>query len=969
MPLAPAQRLRFLELKRKRALSGDAQPAAPKPYSQANPAPGAVLSPPLGDTPWYEMGDDYNADQARQAESRGEEFKPQYFSPHIPIPTNPEGMALTGQAVGRGAADLAGGVGDISTMVGTGINQLANMTGVPKAIFGRDLGPFTAAEPIGSDSIANSFSSAAESMGYPIQDPETLDPSSKRVYDMTRFASGAGMGGATAAARAGKATSTIGKAITEPYIEKPVRQIVQDTVAGAGAGLGVNTAQEVSPDSPIAQIAGALLGGGAASSGFNTATAPGRGVYNSSNVELPDGSFAKRKDVDSSSVVMRNVSSNPEEASRKIKASIADSNEGNLPKLTSGIASDDIGLGYAERQARVRDAVPFAEKDQAVRTGVSDSVSDLVDPDADITVPQTMARQSKESQLATARQGSAEALEKVGEAEQRGVNLERDTEALVAPTKGQRGKESVASEALDVETSGALAERTKIKNEGFEAAAGDKLVSAKPLADSVNKVEAEVNRLSLQGSGLPEGFVNRVRDLMKEPDTGLTDPSGRSLDVSGQMNVKDVAKIRGEIGDAISGARRAKNYEMADNLTVLKDDINKMIADIPEFDDAQKYYKDDYAPFFAQGKGKQWRDNKYKSEKGMGGDDPANTAKFFLESTPNAAKDLKKIVDIAPDPKAAEAAVEKYLAADLAHRLGEGASPQVIANWIGDRTDQLDQFPEIKKKFENLQVKAGSKQLEGDSLKIEIKQLSNEFKRAEKNIGETERRINRGTLGALINKDPDKYIKSILGGDDSLQKLDEVLKLVGGNERGKKGLKRAVTEHLLDVVTGTNVKLTDGEGGPISPSKMANYLKGHDKNLAKVYNPSEMNVLQRARRMLSAQGNLERRGIASGSDTAEKTAAKNLGTALETALRVKYGVLKAGGLMKTVRGAATLLPDSHMSRVDRLVSQAMLDPELAVHLLDAKPLTVGKTPWNNKLHGLLGVAAGGREVSDEDDSK
>lgn len=933
MPLSPQQELELLRLRKKKALST-------QQMNQVDTA-APVASQPV---------------------------QPEQVAQPAPKPVNYDNAAVITQSMNRGLADLAGTPVDLVTM---GLNALSGLTnaGADKVggLFDYDPPNIPAiTKPfLGSDSIADMASGAADMMGIATIDPATLKGGDKYLYNMGRFGAGAGAGGLGLASRAGKATTAVGQAMTEPYVANAGRQIVDDVIAGAGAGAGSTVAENVAPDSPMAQLFGALMGGGAASVGSRATEATVKAYpnrrYNNQEVRLPDGSTETRRTVKDAAALTQTIASDPKKASQNIKEASRAAEDAGMTKLTSGLAADDVGLGALEVGERTRNKVPYMERDQAIRTDITKSVDDLRDPNADIEAPQRFARQEFDRQIGEVTDKANIAQKRVSEAKQQQVNLDREKEALVSPITAQRGRSGEASKALDEQLDTTLNERTKIKNDAFDQAAGDKLVDAKPIADSVNKVEAELNELGVENTGLPADFVKKVRKVMTQ------DPESKMG--AGQMvNLKDVSRVRRDITSAIGRARKAGNYDLVDNLSTLKSDINKMVDETASFDEAQKYYREEYAPFFAQGYGRKYRDTVQRATERTDSADPAKIASIFLDGTPDAAGDLKRIVDIAPDKVAAESAVERYMAADLAYRIGDTPSPRVLSNWIKDRSAQLDQFPEVKKKFENLQKKLGSKEIQGDELEAQIDQLKNEFRRAEKDILVTTRRINKGVLGTLINKDPDKYVKSIMGADDRLKQIDDLNKMIGKNEQAKSGFKRAVTDYLIDTVTGTNVKMVDGGDGPIQYAQIAKVMKNNEDALSKVYSPSDMNALRRAQKMLASYGNLARKGVASGSDTAEKISHKGALTALETGLRVKYGVLKTGGIIRTLKGAAELLPDSRAAKADKLIAKAMLDPDVAVHLLDTPISEVGKPKWNKKLNLLIAGSAAVREDIDSDEN-
>lgn len=917
-------------------------------------------------------GDDVAFTSDRPAE-------PEFFAPGIPIPTNIEGLAFGGQAVGRGLADVAGAPGDLTNLGVNSINSLVNL-GLPDEY---ELDNNMKLLP-GGDDIAQAAGSVAQAFGYPLVDPSE----NNTMYNMIRFGAGGTVGGIVNAARAAQVAHSggpISKALTQAYVDRPARQVLDDTIAGVGAGAGVAGAEEVAPDTAIAPLIGALAGGMGASVGSRgieaSVRAPFKRAYNNQMVDV-GGQQMTRRDRNDAATVMQGLASNRGAASQNIKQMNEMADEAGMTRLTTGAASDDVGLSAAEVRQRTQNSVPFQERDQAIRTDISESVNALRDPNADIAAPQAAARAEADRLMTEAKDQATMSQQQMAQGKQDVVDVERETEALVEPVVSQRGLKGEASTALDRQIGpdeGVLAIRRKEKNRLFEEGAGDQEVSIEPIVESINKIEKNLSDLKGIGadSGLPGDFVNNVRKIMPKEGvvgTGVLDEAGNEITKtvnkggSGKAPLSDVLKVRRDITEATKKARSAGNFDLVDNLNALKRDINQQADSIMSLQDAQKYYREEYAPLLAQGYGKQYRDTVERTTDRTGKANPARIAKMFLEETRDAAADLKRIVDVAPDTKAANDAVERYMAADLARAIDAKATPRNIRNWISDRSAQLNQFPEIKQKFVDLQKGVTRQETKADSLKAKLEEYAGAMRAAEKNVTATERRINKGILGTLINKDPDRYIKSVMNSDNRLQQLDELKVLVRGNKEAEAGLKRAVTENLLDDVTGTNIKMTDNADGPVLYAQIARVMKKNEEALKKVYSPKEMNAIRRAQKMLSQYGNLNRRAI-TGSDTAEKLSlfSKEGRVALEAGLRAKFGVLKAGGIMRTLKGAAELLPDGRAARADRVVAQAFLDPEVAVHLLDTPVRQVGSPRWNAKLTRLLGASAAGRETTDQDE--
>jgi len=87
---------------------------------------------------------------------------------------------------------------------------------------------------------------------------------------------------------------------------------------------------------------------------------------------------------------------------------------------------------------------------------------------------------------------------------------------------------------------------------------------------------------------------------------------------------------------------------------------------------------------------------------------------------------------------------------------------------------------------------------------------------------------------------------------------------------------------------------------------------------------------------------------------------------LEVGLKSTHGILKGGGVLRTLKVAASFGADD-AAAANRLVTRMMSDPELAAHLLTREVKEVGTSAWNDKLARLLRRVEIGRELSSEHD--
>ena len=142
-------------------------------------------------------------------------------------------------------------------------------------------------EPFGgSASIGHGLSALGARVAEPAARPETL---AEYMGQGLGGAAGSLLPGAgivgTASRSASPVVSGSAQTISRPFISTPGRALATEAAAGAGAGVGMSVADQVAPDDPYAQMAGAMIGGGIAGIGPNLVA---RGVRSLPGVQLAE---------------------------------------------------------------------------------------------------------------------------------------------------------------------------------------------------------------------------------------------------------------------------------------------------------------------------------------------------------------------------------------------------------------------------------------------------------------------------------------------------------------------------------------------------------------------------------------------------------------------------------------------------------------------------------------------------------
>jgi hypothetical protein len=209
----------------------------------------------------------------------------------------------------------------------------------------------------------------------------------------------------------------------------------------------------------------------------------------------------------------------------------------------------------------------------------------------------------------------------------------------------------------------------------------------------------------------------------------------------------------------------------------------------------------------------------------------------------------------------------------------------------------------------------------------------------------------------IAGEDPRDVAKRVFGssryGTD--KEIDDITAIVSKDPAAARGWKAAVSEHMADKVTG--LTKIEGDTFRVELASLDRLFKSERGKLAKVYSPEEMNKLQQAHKLLEPLKNANIQATA-GSNTVDKMNA--VINAMEAPVRLVYGALEGGSIVKRLRVLAGSLPNNRAS-VDRLVGQIAFDPEVATFLL-TRDVSKAKGPsFNKALRDSIAVGAAARD--------
>lgn len=213
----------------------------------------------------------------------------------------------------------------------------------------------------------------------------------------------------------------------------------------------------------------------------------------------------------------------------------------------------------------------------------------------------------------------------------------------------------------------------------------------------------------------------------------------------------------------------------------------------------------------------------------------------------------------------------------------------------------------------------------------------------------------RGAVAKLLHLDDPQDVARAVGGvfqrQDAAREMRKLADLTYGKPEARQGLRKAIADHLMERFTSNTEAGTSGLSA-IKADQLQTFLRTNRKALRHAFNDQELNLfdritadLRRANRSISAT-----KAATGGSDTAMNLAgmAKGAPSVLERLVTPKsLGGLGMGvsfltgsfapGASALLLGARKELRDAGLTRVDQLVREALLNPEVAKALVARVP--------------------------------
>lgn len=918
------------------------------------------------------------------------------------------------QKVGSGAAALAGAPVDVVTGAQNTLVGVNNL-------FADNPIPYVENPVGGSQWIKDTVSEF-----LPTIDESQVPFNQRVVGSAVDFGTQAAVTGGGAALRAPAAMARAGKSgfgaagsgatqvldnYARPYANNPGRTLAGDVAAGAGSGATIEAYDDSAPrdwvstilgdtvadslGTVLAGIVGGVGGAGALSLGEGLGTAavdtvrkPLGMLKSEYQIGGDEPYIPSRRDMETAAAMQQAQAYDKDAALRRLEENNAALDAAGIPadsRPTPGAMSRDTGLIRGENRSRTADerfGTEMIERDKRVRTAAGDKVRSVAPAGSD-------GRQFTDF-------ADAEVNRRISQAEEVAAQDDAMIRAMSEDMRARSEAQKPAPQDVPVlaaidempQASGRLQEAFKSERVGARNIKNSKFaplenvpVDAQPLYDAV---EAIGKRGPLSLGELPPEIVRSVRDLAEiDPDTG---------DIIGfkPITFGKVLGLRNVISDEIRAAGKltvtdnkglATSQPRLELLKQLRDAIDEYEDMLPpEYADAiaeaRRYYGEEYAPRFKEGRAGEVTKGLVRDPSNQRPEDFAG--KFLGGNKGSDVESLDRAIRLKDMPERA-ADARKWVIG----KLGESGvvdqqtkllRPDTLRNFAMRNREVISRVPGMQKEIDDMLAQATQGEEMTGRIRDDLDAIAAARTAAERDTGTQLRARTRGVekspIGRAAGKNPVNAVDTVFSSGDPEKAMEQLVLDTGPDEKAKAGLKAAVRDWLLSETTNSATQLTADGSRPVSRAKIGNMFFENEKALAKVFDEDEMNALRIANNIEDMEANRTLQST-SGSATAERAGMFNLSrkaeNALEAYLKLRYGALKGGGVMRSLRIAAQSLPDG-ANGVQRILDQAKKDPELAMHLLKMDVSKINTPDWNAKLNRLLSVAAGTREaVSDEGD--
>ncbi len=627
-------------------------------------------------------------------------------------------------------------------------------------------------------------------------------------------------------------------------------------------------------------------------------------------------------------------------------------------KPTTAQASNDTGLIGLQRDQIATDpllAKRTGEQDLAISRQVEDvtgPAGDSAARRADAAVAQDKLRAINEGKTKAAEDAAGTAEQATKRAED---TLSGEKEAF-GDLRGTGAAED-ASATIDDTLSGEVKTQSAKKRQKFNAIdpAGTVEVpeSLDALSQAADDILQDVGRLA-DGDAVPSSVLQDIKRLV--PESAADDAAKGADDAAEEippLTFKELQELRPRLSDAIRQAGDQGKGKLAENLSKLKDvvsDETKRLAaeGTPagaRAKEANRFFKDEFAPKFRQGEGE-----KFAASVRKGTNVPTRTATKFIK--PNnqggreSAQQLKRILADAPNPQAAEVKVREYFVGRLVEMTAGDVSKAKITRFIERHSEALKEFPDARQELFAMRNRFGKSEKAVNEADAVLKKALADQKETAQSVKDM------AATRFFIEKDPVTAVNQIMKSSNPEVEMRKLLRETRADPTGqaRKGVQAAIGEWFQQTARNTATPENFGQVFRADADKFSKLMREGSPSraaLEQAFTPEELVTLEKARKLLLIQNRATVPGRSGAAGLADAAAIADRGRIFSAAL---FGIVKGRGIFTLSKlGLRATGQDPVKASMD-LLRKALLEPDLAKALMKR----VDDKPALERLNAFLG---------------
>lgn len=381
-------------------------------------------------------------------------------------------------------------------------------------------------------------------------------------------------------------------------------------------------------------------------------------------------------------------------------------------------------------------------------------------------------------------------------------------------------------------------------------------------------------------------------------------------------------RILKDIREERAGTNNRVRLRKLERLRSRADEMLDQLGESDEFPDAAQAYRDANA-FYRDGVRRLREGAAAEVMRVVGGErykvPEAEVAERFFQPGARGiarAEDFNAAVTT-PEGRQALADAALNSLAEAATGTDGRLSAKRLARWRRNYREALGQLPKVE---------AETRSIERAQRALEQHQVS-----ARSNVEEVE----KSAAGLMLNADPEKAVAAVLKGNRPAQGLRQIRALVSSDREATNGLRRAVWDYIGQTAEGAERSLFTEEA-LLHPTKLRALMHRHGGALRALYSEQEMAQLRTVLHASEIAQRSAKPSVIGGSDTAEKLLNGPPST-VRTWLARTWGAVRPS----RTRLAANIIAEwwSRTSRqlteeqLQTFLNRALLDPEYAETLV------------------------------------